>query len=213
MGCVTSILLANQACGGGFQQLSSSNGVLTNQFNGNSIQFQSPTTNVGETLSFTLPVDAFSGSARFGWTHTIVDSATGAFLAPCHEISGNGLPTYEIVCDSPGSLEVDADVTDTQGTIGPFRLKMVVGTVPPGTVQPPATPTPGSSPAPGTNAPTGAQLYQTFCAGCHGGLTSNNVNQKTVSGISQALIQIPGMQGLNLNSDQIQSITNALNGK
>jgi hypothetical protein len=212
LACGALVLLANQACGGGFVPAINAGAFSSSQSNGSAIRFESAKALTGTSLKFSLPVDAFSPAARFGWTHTLVNPATGAFLNPCLEVSGNGLPTYVLICDGDGELEIDAQVTDGPATLEPFQLKIPVAAIStPNT--PGATPDPNPSPGPMPTAPTGAQLYEAKCASCHGTLASSSVQQKSVTGINQALAQISAMQGLNLSAGQIQSISDALNGK
>ncbi len=204
--CGVAALLANQACGG-FQAGRSVGGAYAADYSGSLIHPSNSSPIVGETVTFTLPIDSAAATARLGWTHILTDPVTGAFLPACLEVAGNALPTYTLVCTVPGLLEIDSEVTDIGSTSGPFQLKLNVAAAAPS-----PTPTP-SMPGSPSSSPTGAQLYEAKCASCHGTLASNSVRQKTVAGVTTALSNISAMQSINLSTDQINMIVNALNGK
>jgi len=71
------------------------------------------------------------------------------------------------------------------------------------------TPTqpPPTQPSPGD----GSSLYITYCSGCHGGLTSNDIRRRTSSAIQNAITNVGSMRSLTtLTPTEIQTIASAL---
>ena len=161
-------------------------------------------------LSFIASGHVFSGSEIYEWSHTLVDSLSGATLASCVELAGKNSALYSLTCARAGMLTVKLLVHDGTVTFGPaFTLQTVYASVP----TPTATPLPTATPVPSGPNAIGSQLYATSCAGCHGSLSNNNISSRTVSGVTSAIANIGQMQNITLSASEIQSIVNALNGK
>lgn len=71
---------------------------------------------------------------------------------------------------------------------------------------------PGTGSGGGGTIPSGSELYTTECQGCHGGLQTSSVNDRTASGIQAAIDTNMGGMGalITLTASEVQAIADAL---
>ncbi len=129
------------------------------------------------------------------WDHVFADD-----LVFCQQTSDFELRTAAFLCPSKGMLKVSVLVTLLSGETYTESLEIDLDG------------TGGSGPGNPEPELTGAQLYTTYCIGCHGGLATSTKRGMTLSRFNSSLNSVSQMAALRtvFTAEQKQKIVDAL---
>ena len=157
-----------------------------------------------ENLTFQISNAQLSQEVHFLWSHALVVSGVSQ-LQTCIEENGAAAATYILNCSQTGALQVSLAISDQGGLLASDSMSWNVEKN-----LPPNQPAPSPTPVP--PAVDGAALYSQKCQSCHGGLVSNNISNKSLSGIVKAIQSVGDMRSLSgLSSAETLAISNSLN--
>ena len=217
------VLLNTQACGefSGVNSLGSASaeGMSDGEIAGSSgdllVVASNANSDITQIAEFSLisQSDGLSDSAVITWSNTIQNPLTGNNVGTCSQVASAGPLIYDVRCPQGGNVVIHATVTDGASS-GQAQLTVLLQDPNAPVATPVATPPPAATPV-GTSGPNaaGVALYNTNCQSCHQAITKTTINGTQPANITNALGDIGQMKGIVLTKAQIQSISDALNGK
>lgn len=132
-------------------------------------------------------------------TQIFWDHQFGNGLTYCEQTTSINRASTVFVCPSTGTLKVFLVVINPQGEEQVTSLEVQISDQ---TSIPTPTPLPQIS---------GTTLYNQYCSGCHGPITSSDKRRATISALNNAISSVSAMRNLSsLTSAQRQAIVDAL---